>query len=601
MATDNFPNTAWPTDIDTLQDRTNNIDVVEADDFDFQATQAQALQQYGDIRVADYTELRALDPPVISYNVHVMGRTSVGDGGEGIFIWESTSTASDNDGTIIAPGVGGTGRWLRVHDGVMNVLWFGATGDGTTDDRDSINTAITAASGGRLVFPPGTYRVASTLNFPSSVTAKLFSGSSLKPDDGVTITVVDIDAGDYQIFDESLCITGGVTVTGQTNMNWFGGSTLGFIAGPGVVDDSQTVSSASNLLAVDCSLGWNVLHTLTENTTIQEPTNPLGGQCLTLTLKQVAGNSYLVSFASTIDNTETFVMPEAGAVDVYVVLTLLYHDADSKWVLVSSSTTVAGTKFITATYDFAVHGGLVGDVILGHIPDNSYIVWGEYDVTTALTSAGAAQVAFGIDSDDPSGLRVATDYDHADFGVGQHNFIPDGYANTFTTKTTAIRDIIMSISTAALTAGKIHISLELAALPDGGGASDGGTSVAAARFYPQVPIVAGAAAVNLLADPHQSSFRLPVASFLRGVCVDMTDTAMVTGTMTINVYNDGSLVETVTVDSGDAAGTHNEEVYAIGDYPAVAGSRWHIDASLSSGASPDPGDVSVVLLLGSFL
>ncbi|HEY0266979.1 MAG TPA: glycosyl hydrolase family 28-related protein, partial [Rhizomicrobium sp.] len=46
-----------------------------------------------------------------------------------------------------------------------NVRDFGARGDGTTDDRAAINAALTAASaagGGTVYFPAGTYRVAAS-------------------------------------------------------------------------------------------------------------------------------------------------------------------------------------------------------------------------------------------------------------------------------------------------------------------------------------------------------------------------------------------------------------------------------------------------------
>lgn len=44
MPTDNFPNTAWPADVDAAQDRANTVDYVDEDDFDYSDEQIRAMQ-----------------------------------------------------------------------------------------------------------------------------------------------------------------------------------------------------------------------------------------------------------------------------------------------------------------------------------------------------------------------------------------------------------------------------------------------------------------------------------------------------------------------------------------------------------------------------
>lgn len=54
---------------------------------------------------------------------------------------------------------------------VYNVKAYGATGNGSTDDKTAIQNAITAAAGGGIVFfPRGTYKIGSSLTVGSDVT-----------------------------------------------------------------------------------------------------------------------------------------------------------------------------------------------------------------------------------------------------------------------------------------------------------------------------------------------------------------------------------------------------------------------------------------------
>lgn len=76
----------------------------------------------------------------------------------GFFYWDPADTSSvDNGGTVI---VGNNGkRWKRNYSGAVNVRWFGAKGDGVTDDTVAISMAITATPiAGALSFDRGTYR-----------------------------------------------------------------------------------------------------------------------------------------------------------------------------------------------------------------------------------------------------------------------------------------------------------------------------------------------------------------------------------------------------------------------------------------------------------
>lgn len=91
-------------------------------------------------------------------SLHVGGFWSLSDAGGGSFFWDSTSTATDDGGTIIRPNAAGIGpsdpgRWRRLYTGGLHVEWFGAKGDGSyvagntsgTNDSDAIQACIEAA------------------------------------------------------------------------------------------------------------------------------------------------------------------------------------------------------------------------------------------------------------------------------------------------------------------------------------------------------------------------------------------------------------------------------------------------------------------------
>ena len=120
------------------------------------------------------------------------GYTTPGDGGGGIFYYDPNDTSTpSNDGTVF---LGPSGqRYKRIYSGPLNVKWFGATGNGSTDDTQAITNTITSASSlsvNVVFFPSGTYVISSYILLPSNITlyAKQYSvtitpltGSTSKP------------------------------------------------------------------------------------------------------------------------------------------------------------------------------------------------------------------------------------------------------------------------------------------------------------------------------------------------------------------------------------------------------------------------------------
>lgn len=103
-------------------------------------------------------------------------------------------------------------------------------------------------------------------------------------------------------------------------------------------------------------------------------------------------------------------------------------------------------------YDFATHGGAIGDISLGiTVPANMIILDGMLDIVTALTAGGAATFALKLQSTgDVLGATAI-----ASLGLGRKDVVPVGTAAT-AIKTTAARTLTATVASYALTAGKLY-------------------------------------------------------------------------------------------------------------------------------------------------
>ncbi len=155
-------------------------------------------------------------PQVNNYAVQMLGYHAAGDGGCGIFVWQTASAVADDGGLVIAPtSAPANGRWYRMFAnwdwtvnaspnsiGQVNVKWWGAKGDATTSTTGTDDTAyiqacfVACCKHGTLVdvfFPCGNYRVTSTLKMPATCTKFVLIGepsNTLRPDynpDGISV------------------------------------------------------------------------------------------------------------------------------------------------------------------------------------------------------------------------------------------------------------------------------------------------------------------------------------------------------------------------------------------------------------------------------
>ncbi len=113
-------------------------------------------------------------------------------------------------------------------------------------------------------------------------------------------------------------------------------------------------------------------------------------------------------------------------------------------------------RWARGDYDFAVDGGAVGDIVLAAaaVPQGALVLSAYAEIETILASAGAPTAAIKVEA--AADMQAAAAFNGAPWStVG-----PKALTQTFATapkKTTANRDIVLTVAVAALTGGKFRI------------------------------------------------------------------------------------------------------------------------------------------------
>lgn len=96
----------------------------------------------------------------------------------GVFAYDATKKDIDNKGTIIK-------GWVRQYYGDVDVKWYGATGDGVTDDTQAIQAAIDGSKD--IYFAPGIYRVTASLQLKDKSHLRGTIGSTIKTENSINL------------------------------------------------------------------------------------------------------------------------------------------------------------------------------------------------------------------------------------------------------------------------------------------------------------------------------------------------------------------------------------------------------------------------------
>jgi hypothetical protein len=149
----------------------------------------------------------------------VSGRNAVHDGYEGTFIYKAADTVStfpqSGRGFVDASGR----RWFRDYPkGLVNALWYGARGDGATDDWAALDACWQDAIGQNqsgIFVPTGTYALSRPLNINN---ASLIGASEV----GTAFMPLATTAGDAVLYADASRAGGGGTDARYTNFRILG-------------------------------------------------------------------------------------------------------------------------------------------------------------------------------------------------------------------------------------------------------------------------------------------------------------------------------------------------------------------------------------------
>lgn len=121
-------------------------------------------------------------------------------------------------------------------------------------------------------------------------------------------------------------------------------------------------------------------------------------------------------------------------------------------------------KEASGEYDFAVDGGAVGAITLrcangaslgNEIPVGAVITGGYIEVDTVVTSGGAATLSAG--SEGAADLQSAVVVSGAPWSSTGRKSITPAFTGATSVKTTAKRNLTVTVAAAALTAGKFRV------------------------------------------------------------------------------------------------------------------------------------------------
>ena len=180
-------------------------------------------------------------------------------------------------------------------------------------------------------------------------------------------------------------------------------------------------------------------------------------------IEALADGEFLIGVDGTAANNAKVTMSGDATLANDGALTIGAGTIDEAMLVVLTGDGLHAKRVAKATYSYAEHGGAVGTIGLGvTLPDNAVVVRTYYEVITTLTSNSAndaATISFDIPTDDAAGLVAATAISAGTntWDAGYHEGIQDGTAAAFAVKTTAARELSVTIGVEDIDAAGIVV------------------------------------------------------------------------------------------------------------------------------------------------
>lgn len=232
-----------------------------------------------------------------------------------------------------------------------------------------------------------------------------------------------------------------------------------------VLNDKALTSDANG------TLSWNGKKFVNSSGTLVPKQLTINGYTMTVSNGSLVWNSHTVAQAG--GDISATILKSGTSANGKLTLSgastvSMYTSNGNASVYLAGSGMLAGV--LRGEYDFAVDGGVVGAINLRNatLPVRARVTRAWYEVLTTLRSAtDASLVGLSIPGDDVAGILTPIAISDASnpWDAGIHAAIQNGLISNISEKTTASRNVQITLAGEALTAGKVVVFLEYTVLP----------------------------------------------------------------------------------------------------------------------------------------
>lgn len=286
------------------------VDLTEADE-----TKATFKAKAVDVRGRDVisldtiTDMEARSGSYNGQGAQLNGFHVANDGGGGMFFWDATYIGDAINGMAVYPTGGSVGAWLRIYDSEVYPEWFGARGDGITNDTtiltfifnnyknvvlqklyylttqgtvndgqgsgayailvDSINNLkITFTEGAKLVFDRAPTEMPNLIKLKSCTNVKIINPSTEQREVALRTAKNGYQGATIYCYDcENVEIIGGLTVNNLYHVQTYLCNNITVSGGTGINDYYSDTDTADENAGSSFVLFYSTTNSIVEKTT----------------------------------------------------------------------------------------------------------------------------------------------------------------------------------------------------------------------------------------------------------------------------------------------------------------------------------------------